>query len=473
MNWKSLLAPIRLYEPDTDLYSADPRSAFEQDYHTIITSASFRRLQDKTQVFPLDKSDFIRTRLTHSMEVSSIARSLGQMVSERLLEEQTARFDLQMQASFCSILQCAGLIHDIGNPPFGHFGETTIREWFRVHLPQLTFEGRSLDKVLNRQMLQDFYRFEGNAQALRLVTRLHFLSDEHGMNLTCPLLASMIKYPISSVQVQENGPITAKKPGYFFADRDIFSEIEQRMELRGRRHPLTFLLEAADDIAYLTADIEDACRKGYLRYDQLLEELYSEKYVDALTGSARRTYLSVIDHMEQYYRTGREKAPSDPSGYAIANWIVYVQQFFMQHAADGFLKNYSEIMDGSFSRDLFADTEAFMLHHALGDIAYRHVFISRPIFKLEISAATVLEYLLDKYISAVIYYDTPHRITDVQDKLMTLISDNYKAVYARESANKTAQEKLYLRLLLITDSICGMTDGHAKRLYQELNGIDY
>ena len=190
MNWEQLLSTQR-YRTGKIAKSngkSDLRSEFEKDYHRIIGSASFRRLQDKTQVFPLDKSDFIRTRLTHSLEVSSFAKSLGQNIGENILTyKKDPSFTVQMKEDICNVLQCAGLIHDIGNPPFGHFGEDAIREWFRDHLHTLEYHGRSLDEILTLQMREDLYHFEGNAQALRLVTRLHYLVDEYGMNLTYAL----------------------------------------------------------------------------------------------------------------------------------------------------------------------------------------------------------------------------------------------------------------------------------------------
>lgn len=177
MEWTRLLSTKRqrpgrhqdVRSADTDL-----RSEFEKDYHRIIGSASFRRLQDKTQVFPLDKSDFIRTRLTHSMEVSSLAKSLGQNIGESILaHKKDTSFTPGMKEDICNILQCAGLIHDIGNPPFGHYGEFAIREWFERNLPVLKYHGTPIEELLEEQMREDFYHFEGNAQALRLVSKLH------------------------------------------------------------------------------------------------------------------------------------------------------------------------------------------------------------------------------------------------------------------------------------------------------------
>src|SRR5699024_10589938 len=215
MEWRTLLSAKREREGAHKLRSSDLRSEFEKDYHRIIGSASFRRLQDKTQVFPLDKSDFIRTRLTHSLEVSSLGKSLGQNIGENILKfRKNSGFTLKMKEDISHILECAGLIHDIGNPPFGHFGEVAIREWFERNLPRLSFCGQSVEAMMSEAMKQDFYHFEGNAQALRLVSRLHYLVDEHGMNLTYALLNTIIKYPVASTEINEkSGDIKDKKMG--------------------------------------------------------------------------------------------------------------------------------------------------------------------------------------------------------------------------------------------------------------------
>ena len=275
MRWPRLLAAERPRSSAAGRYGKDGRSAFEKDYHRIIGSASFRRLQDKTQVFPLDKSDFVRTRLTHSLEVSSLAKSLGQSVCREI---RTRGLDGEMTAEaaadVCDVLLCAGLIHDLGNPPFGHFGETVIREWFASHLDALTYKGKPLSDWLDDAMRQDFLHFEGNAQALRLVSRLHFLVDEHGMNLTYALLNAIIKYPVPSTGIdKKSGDIKTKKMGYFTAEAGLYRDVAAATGADGVRHPLAFLVEAADDIAYKTADIEDAFVKGFISYHGLLEEL--------------------------------------------------------------------------------------------------------------------------------------------------------------------------------------------------------
>lgn len=467
MDWNQLLCEERIRPYKKAVSGNDLRTEFEKDYHRIIGSASFRRLQDKTQVFPLDQSDFIRTRLTHSLEVSSFGKSLGQNVAARIRRMGLdPDFDSAKKDAVCDILQCAGLIHDIGNPPFGHFGETAIQDWFRKHLPRLTFQGRPLTEVLSEQMRQDLCHFEGNTQALRLVTKLHYLVDEHGMNLTKALLGTIIKYPVSSLEINKNsGDIREKKMGYFYADRETFQDIQTSNGTHGRRHPLAFLLEAADDIAYRTADIEDALKKGCFTYRVLVEEL-REGCKDA-PESCRR----IIDWLEERYEKALRIGYEKPEVYAIQNWVVSVQGQMIANAAEGFVNHYTDIMGGTCKKDLFAGTPGEPLMEALGDIAYRYAFISRPIIKLEIGADTIFDFLLSRFVDAVIEYDAGVPQTAVQERLVSLISDNYMRIYRIYSAGKDEAERLYLRLLLVTDFISGMTDSYAKRLYQELNGI--
>lgn len=468
MKWKELLCPDRIRNYKGRPGSGDLRTEFEKDYHRIIGSASFRRLQDKTQVFPLDRSDFIRTRLTHSLEVSSFAKSLGQNISEEIIQNIGDKSFLpSYKADVCDILQCAGLLHDIGNPPFGHFGETAIRDWFRKNLPRFTWKGRPLSEVLTARMQEDFYQFEGNTQALRLVTKLHYLVDEHGMNLTKGLLGTIIKYPVASTEInKKSGDIRTEKMGYFYADREIFREIQESTGTYGKRHPLAFLLEAADDIAYKTADIEDAFKKGCITYEQLVRELK-----DYRLNEQDDVYRKMTELLEYRYRRAIEKGMDHPQANAVQNWAVQVQGKMIRSATDGFVRNYEELMAGEYKKDLFADIPGTLLMDALGDIAYRYAFISPTILKLEIGADAIFDFLLNRLVDAAVHYDSEEPMTAVQEKLMSIISDNYKAIYHIYADGKDEVEKLYLRLLLVTDEVCGMTDSYAKELYQELSGI--
>ena len=376
-----------------------------------------------------------------------------------------------MKEDICSILQCAGLIHDIGNPPFGHFGETAIRDWFRQKLGSLQFQGKSVEEILTPQMREDLYHFEGNAQALRIVTKLHYLVDERGMNLTYALLGTIIKYPVSSVEIQpESGNIKDKKLGYYYADREIFEAVQEATGTNGKRHPLTFILEAADDIAYKTADIEDAFVKGFISYHRLCEEL--EELRKRCKDDAGQGRFDALEQLEKLYQRGKERNEKKPEEYAVKNWIIRVQGFLISCATFGFTSHYDEIMAGEYGHDLFFGTFAEPLMDLLGSMAYRCVFSSPQIYKMEVTESVILNFLMDKFAGAVMKFDNPDETPDVIDlRVISFISDNYKSAYHFHSQNRTDVEKLYLRLLLVTDYICGMTDSYAKRLYQELNGI--
>ena len=468
MKWQQLLSTERSREvKSASTVSADLRSEFEKDYHRIIGSASFRRLQDKTQVFPLDKSDFIRTRLTHSLEVSSFGKSLGQNIGEYILTyKKDPDFTEKRKEEICSILQCAGLIHDIGNPPFGHFGECVIRNWFKYNLPKLQFHGRAVEDLLTPQMREDFYHFEGNAQALRLVTKLHYLVDEHGMNLTYALLNTIVKYPVTSTEIdKKSGNIKDKKMGYYYADRGIYEAVAASTGTNGKRHPLTYILEAADDIAYKTADIEDAFVKGFISYQQLKEELAT------LPKSSTGDSFHPLERLERKYQSGIKRNVNNPEEYAVKNWIVQLQGFLINCATYGFTSNYEAIMDGTYQYDIFHGTYGEALMHLLGDMAYRRVFATPEIYKMEVAESVIMDFLLTKFVDAVIYYDTEVELGELEKRVITFISENYKSAYLCQAEGKSEVEKLYLRLLLVTDYICGMTDSYAKRLYQELNGI--
>lgn len=463
MRWEQLLSQERhgTYQKSSGKKSTDLRSEFEKDYHRIIGSASFRRLQDKTQVFPLDKSDFIRTRLTHSLEVSSYAKSLGQNIGESILQNYPEDgFDYRMKNHICDILQCAGLIHDIGNPPFGHFGEEAIRDWFHLNLAKLKVGGKPLGDILTEEQMADFYNFEGNAQALRLVSKLHFLVNENGMNLTYGLLNTIIKYPNNSTQIdRKSGNVKDKKMGYFQSEKDLFQRITTVTGTGRMRHPLTYILEAADDIAYRTADIEDAFKKGFVSYDDLLKEL--KLTVDGYP----------IQALEQQYEKAKERGQINPEQYAVQNWLVRMQGYLIYSATEGFTAHYKTIMQGRYPHDIFYHTPGEKLIKALGRIAYDYAFTSMPILKLEIAANTIITYLLDKMIPAVLQYDEDTPMGMMEQKYVKLISENYRQIYHAYAQGKSREEKVYLRLLLVTDYISGMTDTFAKDLYQELNGI--
>jgi len=232
MEWGKLLSSERIGGKIEQSYIEQKytRSEFERDYRRIVSCASFRRLQDKTQVFPLDKSDFVRTRLTHSIETASFAKELGDMAVKKVKQEHEFEEKLPENINYIpDILMCAGLLHDIGNPPFGHFGEVVIGDWFKKNLSKYNFYGKPLTKLLNSQMQSDLCNFEGNAQALRLLSKLHFVDNDNGLNLTDAVLNTLVKYPNASNEINpKHDDIKYHKMGYFYADTNVFKEITHR-----------------------------------------------------------------------------------------------------------------------------------------------------------------------------------------------------------------------------------------------------
>lgn len=250
MEWCNLLSAKR--ERVSETKDIPFRNAFDKDYERVISSSSVRRLQDKAQVFPLQENDFTRTRLTHSLEVSSIARSMGKRIGFCLKEQDKIKDNQTEELS--SLLAVAGLVHDLGNPPFGHYGEDIIKEWFETNL-------ESFGKA---DWIKDYIYFDGNAQTIRILARLQFLQDRHGMNFSYGTLATLIKYPWSSTsdEAKKN-----KKTGYYLTEEDLISDILLTTGMKDEsgsihRHPATYILEAADDISYLFADLEEAIYLG-------------------------------------------------------------------------------------------------------------------------------------------------------------------------------------------------------------------
>jgi len=215
----------------------------------------------------------------------------------------------------------------------------------------------------------------------------------------------------------------------------------------------------------LMRELEERCTKSILLKNPFLEE---EDLETQIMESQYGRLISVLNHKyEKAVKNGYQK----PESYAVQNWVVSIQGSLIFAASDNFIKHYDEIMNGTYKYDLFYDTEVKDLMDDLGDIAYQYSFISKPIFKIEIAAQTILEFLLKKFVEAIIYYDTKEKVSSVQERMIALISKDYMRIYKKESEGKSEKEKLYLRLMLVTDYICGMTDSFAKNLYQELNGI--
>ncbi len=491
----------------------DKTNYFLKDYSYIINSSALRRLQDKTQVFPLEKNDFIRTRLTHSLETSDIARKLGDRLIYKLKypnnllekvnnDESKEKIKKTIESINSSIenknylndiptiLASAGLIHDIGNPPFGHFGEDIIKKWFKDNLKNLKFELKdskektSLDNVLCEEMKADFYNFDGNAQALRVLTKLHFVHSNYGMNISYPVLASIIKYPTVYTDFKdykENGgiKILKKKLGCFYTEQEQFKKISTCLGTDNKRHPLAYLLEIADDIAYTLADIEDAFKKGFVTIDNL-ESFVQERDFDSLDRKTQIAFKALfhkgIENTNPLYKKNKNYYKDQH----FQNWLLFIRDWLEYCAIYSFTLNYEKIMNGNYEHDLIKGTYKEETLSILKKFCVGHIFNNKEILKREIAAESILNFLLDKFISATINYKMDSK-TKRDEKMWDLISDNFKQQFfvdikaIEENKELSDEEKLkqemHLRIHLALDHICGMTDSYARDLYLELSGI--
>ena len=424
-------------------------AAFEQDYQTILNSSLFRRLQDKTQAFPMEQDDYIRTHLTHSLEVSAVAGKLGEDVFCRLKEQSADPFFRENSSGvFRCILMSAGLIHDIGNPPYGHFGEYTIREWMRENLGRFRLDGTPVTELLSEQMLADFCHYEGNAQGLRLLSKCPHLGQNDGLNLTYSVLESMIKYPVCSSDI---GP-ACPKVGYFFSEQELFLEMNRTLGLDGHRHPLSYLLEAADDIAYRASDLEDAMVKKILTLSDILHYL----------PDPWRTRLHQL--WEEELSCHRYNAELT----ALQRWNLEMKGALLRFAEDSFLCHYAEILDGSFSGELFGPTDGAALIQAITEISEQMIYVSKDKIKSELFGRKVIQALLEQFIPAAVEFDTGRQSDFIDRRIIDVVSGFYKTMYRHHSDGRSGAEKLYLRIMMITDFIAGMTDHYARNLYEQI-----
>lgn len=459
MKWNSLLKPHRFRTKDRNRTSLEE---FEYDYSKIIFSSAFRRMQNKTQVFPLDSNDFIRTRLTHSIEVSTIANLLGKGVESELIN--LGKLDEEKNGQISAILGAASLIHDIGNPPFGHYGEMVIQDYYKEFFTK-TFTGNRdfYDYHWSDEELGDFIHFEGNAQAFRLLKKLQYTRDEHSINLTYPVLATIIKYPRSSVEGnRKDMGVSYKKFGYFQSESESFETIIKELGLRVdgkiRRHPLVFLLEAADDIAYSVADIEDGCKKGILTLDIIKRKMH--KHLDPANPDEKEL-LDTLDSIDV------DPNYPIPLEVIVSIFRIKIQNFMIKASIKCFVKNHDKIMAGEFDMDLLDLSEAEGLKKAfkeLGELLYN----TKEVLKLELTGDKIISVLLDEFTKAI---SSPKRSRkgSKEEKLYNIISSNYRFLMDKYP---DSDNKLYNELRLITDFICGMTDSYALDLYRSITAIE-
>ena len=445
MDWNRLLSRARpglsRQQPDSEA-----RTDFQRDFDRIVFSSAFRRLQDKTQVFPLSQSDYIRTRLTHSLEVSSVGRSLGAMVGDSVIR----RHDLKgvYPQDFGAVVAAACLAHDIGNPPFGHAGEDAIRLWFTT-----SPAGRAALERLTEAQRQDFLRFEGNAQGFRIITRLQSPDNRGGMQLTCATLGIFTKYPRGSVLPVAPPPgIPFKKFGFYQDDLDLFAEVAGQLGLEPvasgawSRHPLAYLVEAADDICYRIIDVEDAFRLQQLRYEEVRELLLP------LTGEPERAQRKIdrITRPKERIEYLRAKA--------IGAIIEQVHQCFMTHE--------DAILAGAFAEELLDAIPAADAMRALKECGEQQVYVSRPVVEVEAAGFEVLGGLLEAFVTTVNdIADHGPNASSRSRMLIHLIPEQFTG------PGRVPAADLYRRVLAITDFVSGMTDSYAVTLFKKLTGM--
>lgn len=438
MKLEELISNKRIPASNKDVNSSIEAS-YDSDYRRIIKSSSFRRLQDKTQVFPLERSDFVRTRLTHSLEVAMLSRDI---LSQVISELNYRKIDTTRLSMAYRLLESAALIHDIGNPPFGHFGESAIRIWFERNQ-----QNYSEITTLSLQQLNDFIYFDGNAQSLRVITKLHDYNGTSsvGMRLTASVMDSVIKYSANSTELSKERLIT-KKVGYFYSERELFQEIKNTTGSNKNRHPLVYLIEAADDISYTFSDIED----GY-KYNMFSVQDF-------------QLFLNDPNLDERFFHqswTEEEK---------IQKLLFEMQRSVYLAISKVFADNFTAILDGKFETDLFiGDLHEIVLFKRLKQFCNDYIFNSKTILNQEIMGFNIINRLLSEFVPVVLKYDSDKKMNAYEEKLIRFLPESITKRYHLETEKVTHEEdKNYYRLRMCVDYVSGMTDGFAKKVYEEL-----
>ena len=444
MHWEKLLSSKRLGKRKSD--PVEPhRSSFQRDFDRIVFSSAFRRMQDKTQVFPLAESDYVRTRLTHSLEAACVGRSLGTHIGAQVVERHGLS---QIHSSdIGAIVAAACLAHDIGNPPFGHSGEDGIRHWFTrspVAAP--------LRERLAPGQRRDFERFEGNAQGFRILARLQMPDNDGGLQLTCATLAAFAKYPlVSDTPAELRCGAGGKKFSFFQSESPLFAEVAEATGMLRRadgeacwaRHPLAFLVEAADDICYRLVDFEDGVRLGILSCEEVSE-----------------AFGKVINKPATLERAARLAQEKERIEFLRAMAIGAV----VEQAAEVFLAHEQAILSGTFGQPLI---DLIPAAQALAEIQRRSretIYVSQRGLEIEAAGFEVIGGLLDLFVQAVEDEAAGCR-TGHSQALLRLIPEQFIG------PDRRVDDAPYTRLQKIADFVAGMTDSYAVTLYRKLRGI--
>lgn len=461
MDWNKLLSESRRrpsQHATPKSLMPEFRTQLERDYDRILFSTPVRRLADKTQVFPLERNDSVRTRLTHSHEVSNLCRSLGTHLAHT---DFTA--DPRSRRNLPAVLAAAGLAHDLGNPPFGHQGEQAIQNWFRS---RKVLEERGLSTAQE----QDFLKFEGNAQTMRILTRLQLRNDDYGLNLTYATLAAIMKYPTQSDAI-EKSRVATKKHGFFQSEAKIVHDIWEHTGLgAGIRHPLTYLMEACDDIAYTVLDAEDAVKKGLVSFSDLMGYLTHHAATDPMVVTV--VELAKADHA---FHQGIRLSPAELNDLSMLMFRVHAIAAMIPAVYDAFIENRATIETGGLADDLLAVSRAKRLRDTLKTFDAVHAYRHKSVLALEAQGFQTIHRLMELLWMAITTRESEERLdsprsTPFARYVYQCISENYRRIF-EDPANTMPPR--YREAQLLTDMISGMTDSFAVSLCEELGRYEF
>ncbi len=478
MEWDRLLSTETLIprEATPSVWENYPIDDFEKDYREVVTSISFRNLQNKAQVFSLVDSGIVRTRLTHSLEVSSVAKQLGMMVAynQRSGYEDYGFGEnaISYSQKFSNILACAGLLHDLGNPAFGHFGEASIGHYFKTHFENDTFsyKGRPIASLLDDQMKNDLMLFDGNAQTIHLLLKSANNSRGWSINVSFSVLNTLIKYPGSSTQViKDSNDIRRHKFGFYKADEELYKKIRNAVGVDGiSRYPLTYLLEAADDISYLLSDMQDSIsmnvitptmvREEFLRQIEDMPKEGNEEY--ELKFMAAKKVLSDLDAVLA------NRTNDDDRVAAVDSWLNSVRNWLIYAAAHSWFENYNAILDGTFEGELLDGTWHTFVIDMIRKLMKTYVYPSKTVINQELRGHKLIGNLLSRFIPAMLYFgddDAAYKPGQIDKRYLWYIPDYLKDEYMRRRTGDVSYD-LYLRLILIVDFVSSLTDSEAKSI---------
>ncbi|WP_105169759.1 dGTPase [Pseudoalteromonas sp. T1lg23B] len=473
--------------------TANVTMSLESDRGRIINSAALRRLQQKTQVFPLERNAAVRSRLTHSLEVQQNGRFIAQSIVRELKARKLApSLHTELASALETLVEMACLMHDIGNPAFGHFGEAAINDWFSRYLSQHDVYGTYVNQFkdvaqptlssIETKLLFDLCHFEGNAQAIRIV---HSLSS---LNLTYCQTASILKYTRCGTTPR---PLPAhpqsylqKKVGYYYSEQHYVQTMCDNLDIElGNRHPASYIMEAADDIAYCLADIEDAVEKGLISVEKLVAAL-KEEYSRALSELPIE-HRQEPELMAKKCKKAMERATNNQANFdnEFFIWLrVALVHPLVQHATTRFVDNLQCIYDGSFNSALLEDKSyQFAITKALKNVAFKHVFCHKEVEQLELQGYKITSGILSEYqrlldLSADQFAQVVNKRNGlpVESRLLNRISGKFVAVYQNTVANLSDEQRqnpifeFYYRCRLLQDFVSGMTDQFAYDTYRTL-----